>query len=199
MRSLRVRLVLAMLVVVLLAVGTATAVYLREVTGRLEQDLVAKAAGAAGLVEVDVTRLQQRLERELDRVLDPRGPAAELAADGTAARRWLWASGRLEPGQLDILEVLTPEGLILTSGHWPASLGAVDPDVQRSGAGKAMVEAILDHARSLPGINAVALTTGLTWESAHGLYQKTGFQRAPERDWVVPDTDIKLLVYRQQL
>ena len=75
----------------------------------------------------------------------------------------------------------------------------VDPDVQRSGAGKAMVHAILDHARSLPGINAVALTTGLTWESAHGLYQKTGFQRAPERDWVVPDTDIKLLVYRQQL
>ena len=131
MRSLRVRLVLAMLVVVLLAVGTATAVYLREVTGRLEQDLVAKASGAAGLVDVDVTRLQQRLERELDRVLDPRGPAAELAADGSAARRWVWASGRLEPGQLDVLEVLTPEGLILTSGHWPASLGAVDPDVAR--------------------------------------------------------------------
>ena len=44
-----------------------------------------------------------------------------------------------------------------------------------------------------------ALTTGLTWESAHGLYQKTGFQRAPERDWIVPDTDIRLLVYRQEL
>ncbi len=75
----------------------------------------------------------------------------------------------------------------------------VDPAVQRSGAGKAMVLAILEHARSLPGINAVALTTGLTWESAHGLYLKTGFRRAPERDWVVPDTDIKLLVYRQEL
>ncbi|BCW70256.1 GNAT family N-acetyltransferase [Arthrobacter sp. NicSoilB8] len=75
----------------------------------------------------------------------------------------------------------------------------VDPSVQRSGAGKAMVQAILDHARSLPGIHAVALTTGVSWESAHGLYRKTGFVRAPERDWLVPGTDIRLLVYRQEL
>ncbi len=75
----------------------------------------------------------------------------------------------------------------------------VDPSVQRSGAGKAMVQAIIDHARSLPGIHAVALTTGESWESAHGLYRKTGFLRAPERDWLVPGTDIKLLVYRQEL
>jgi GNAT superfamily N-acetyltransferase len=72
----------------------------------------------------------------------------------------------------------------------------VDPAAQRSGAGKAMVEAIIRHAKSLDGINAVALTTGGTWESAHGLYRKTGFQRVPERDWFVPETDIKLLVYR---
>lgn len=72
----------------------------------------------------------------------------------------------------------------------------VDPAVQRSGAGKAMVEAILDYARRLEGIRAVALTTGQTWESAHGLYRKTGFRRVPERDWLVPGTDIKLLVYR---
>ena len=62
----------------------------------------------------------------------------------------------------------------------------VDPHVQRSGAGKAMVEAIIDHAKSLDGIKAVALTTGRTWESAHGLYRKTGFHRVPERDWFVP-------------
>lgn len=75
----------------------------------------------------------------------------------------------------------------------------VDPAVQRSGAGKAMVEAIIAYARSLPGIKAVALTTGKTWESAHALYRKTGFRRAPERDWLVPATDIKLLVYRLDL
>lgn len=75
----------------------------------------------------------------------------------------------------------------------------VDPAVQRSGAGKAMVQAIIDHARTLPGITGVALTTGLTWESAHGLYRRTGFRRVPERDWLVPDTDILLPVYRLDL
>jgi GNAT superfamily N-acetyltransferase len=75
----------------------------------------------------------------------------------------------------------------------------VDPAVQRSGAGKAMVEAIINHARSLPGITGVAITTGETWESAHGLYRKAGFRRVPERDWFVPGTDTKLLVYRLDL
>ncbi|MEA3551675.1 GNAT family N-acetyltransferase [Pseudarthrobacter sp. C1] len=75
----------------------------------------------------------------------------------------------------------------------------VDPAVQRTGAGKAMVDAILSYARQLDGIRAVALTTGQTWESAHGLYRKTGFSRVPERDWLVPGTDIKLLVYRLDL
>ncbi|MFJ5861553.1 GNAT family N-acetyltransferase [Pseudarthrobacter sp. NPDC092439] len=72
----------------------------------------------------------------------------------------------------------------------------VDPAVQRSGAGRALLEAIIAHARALPGIRAVALTTGESWLSAHGLYQATGFRRVPERDWLVPGTDIKLLVYR---
>ena len=75
----------------------------------------------------------------------------------------------------------------------------VDPAVQRSGAGKAMVEAIIAHARSLDGISAVALTTGGDWESAHGLYRKTGFHRVPDRDWYVPGTDIKLLVFRLEV
>jgi len=72
----------------------------------------------------------------------------------------------------------------------------VDPAAQRSGAGRAMVEAIIEHAKSLEGISGVALTTGMTWESAHGLYRKTGFRREPQRDWFVPGTDIKLLVFR---
>jgi GNAT superfamily N-acetyltransferase len=75
----------------------------------------------------------------------------------------------------------------------------VDPAVQRSGAGKAMMAAIVDHAKALDGINAVSLTTGSTWESARGLYNKTGFARVPHRDWFVPGTDIKLLVYRLDL
>lgn len=75
----------------------------------------------------------------------------------------------------------------------------VDPEVQRSGAGRALVQAVVDQARSMEGIKAVSLTTGATWESANALYAKTGFKREPERDWFVPGTDIKLFVYRQDV
>ncbi|WP_026553918.1 GNAT family N-acetyltransferase [Arthrobacter sp. 35W] len=75
----------------------------------------------------------------------------------------------------------------------------VDPAVQRSGAGKAMVEAIIDRARSLEGVNAVALTTGGHWTSARRLYDKMGFGRMSERDWPVEGTDIMLVVYRLEL
>ena len=123
----------------------------------------------------------------------------DVARRAAKATIWVAERGDRIVGSVTLAVAGEPYADIAQADELEFRMLVVDPEVQRSGAGKAMVHAILDHARSLPGINAVALTTGLTWESAHGLYQKTGFQRAPERDWVVPDTDIKLLVYRQQL
>jgi GNAT superfamily N-acetyltransferase len=123
----------------------------------------------------------------------------DVARRAAKATIWVAERGDRIVGSVTLAVAGEPYADIAQGDELEFRMLVVDPDVQRSGAGKAMVHAILDHARSLPGINAVALTTGLTWESAHGLYQKTGFQRAPERDWVVPDTDIKLLVYRQAL
>lgn len=75
----------------------------------------------------------------------------------------------------------------------------VDPAVQRSRAGAAMVTAIIDRARGMDGINAVSLTTGDDWFGAHALYQKLGFTRIPERDWIVPENGKQLNVYRLNL
>ncbi|WP_425863236.1 GNAT family N-acetyltransferase [Arthrobacter sp. TWP1-1] len=75
----------------------------------------------------------------------------------------------------------------------------VDPKVQRSGAGKAMVAYILDKARATEGITAVSLTTGDNWHTAHALYQILGFTRAPERDWPIPENGKMLRVYRMEL
>lgn len=72
----------------------------------------------------------------------------------------------------------------------------VDPAVQRSGAGKAMVAWIMERARTLPGIAAVSLTTGDTWHTAHSLYLQLGFKRVPERDWIIPENGKMLRVYR---
>lgn len=75
----------------------------------------------------------------------------------------------------------------------------VDPSVQRSGAGHALVDWIVDRARNAEGIRAVSLTTGDDWYTAHALYRKLGFVRAPARDWPIPENGKMLRVYRMEL
>ncbi|WP_207344455.1 GNAT family N-acetyltransferase [Arthrobacter sp. E3] len=75
----------------------------------------------------------------------------------------------------------------------------VDPKVQRSGAGRAMVSWILERARADAGIQAVSLTTGDDWQAAHALYRKLGFSRVPSRDWPIPENGKMLRVYRMAL
>jgi GNAT superfamily N-acetyltransferase len=75
----------------------------------------------------------------------------------------------------------------------------VDPALQRGGVGRSIVHAIIARARELDGVAAVSLTTGAHWHSAHALYRSMGFSRVPERDWLVPGTDIELQVYRMEL
>ncbi|WP_247044238.1 GNAT family N-acetyltransferase [Arthrobacter rhizosphaerae] len=121
--------------------------------------------------------------------------------DARAANATVWVAERAGQviGSVTLAVAGEPFADIALEDEVEFRMLVVDPSVQRSGAGKAMVEAILDYAGTLEGIRGVSLTTGMTWDSAHGLYQKTGFQRVPERDWLVPGTDIKLLVYRRDL
>lgn len=120
----------------------------------------------------------------------------EVAARAGKATIWVAERAGHVVGSVTLALAGEPYADIALDDELEFRMLVVDPAVQRSGAGQAMVEAIIEHARSLDGIRGVALTTGRTWESAHGLYRKTGFRRAPERDWLIPGTDIKLLVYR---
>lgn len=88
---------------------------------------------------------------------------------------------------------------IAVEGELEFRMLAVDPAVQRGGVGRVMVERIIEHARTLPGIEAVSLTSGSEMVRAHGLYASMGFVRVPERDWVVPNEDIILWVFRLAL
>jgi ribosomal protein S18 acetylase RimI-like enzyme len=73
---------------------------------------------------------------------------------------------------------------------------AVDPDVRRSGAGRALMLAVLELAAG-EGFRAVVLSTQVRMAPAHRLYEGLGFERLPERDWTVAGVD--LLCYRRVL
>jgi GNAT superfamily N-acetyltransferase len=73
----------------------------------------------------------------------------------------------------------------------------VDPDVQRAGAGRALVVACIDRAR-LDGRSALCLHSTTWMTAAHRLYESLGFRRDPARDWV-PVPHVQLLGYRLEL
>lgn len=73
---------------------------------------------------------------------------------------------------------------------------AVDPAVQGGGVGRAVVRQIIQHAQSLPGIEAISITSATFMDRAHGLYESLAFQRVPARDWYVPGEDVLLWVFR---
>ncbi|WP_253182710.1 GNAT family N-acetyltransferase [Arthrobacter sp. SW1] len=134
---------------------------------------------------------------------DPEHPYLRQLQDvaGRAAHADVWVAERdgAVIGSVTVASAGGPFADIAYDDELEMRTLVVDPAVQRSGAGKSLVKALMDHARSRAGINAVALTTGATWESANALYRATGFERVPERDWFVPGTDIKLFVYRREV
>ncbi|WP_364747851.1 GNAT family N-acetyltransferase [Arthrobacter sp. LAR12-1-1.1] len=73
---------------------------------------------------------------------------------------------------------------------------AVDPAFQGTGVGRAVVRQVIAHARSLPDISGISITSATFMERAHGLYESLGFQRVPARDWYVPGEDVLLFVFR---
>lgn len=115
-------------------------------------------------------------------------------------------------GQVVGSVVLTPLGSPMAEtaveGEYEFRMLAVHPDHHRRGVARALMAAIVERARALPGIEAIALTTMPTMTDAHRLYERMGFVRLPERDWhlrdVVPDLDPAddagpFIVYRMPL
>jgi len=92
-----------------------------------------------------------------------------------------------------------PYSEIAQDGELEFRMLAVDPAHQGAGMGHAVVTEIVEHARQLPGIEAIGITSATFMERAHSLYKSLGFRRAPERDWYVPGEDVPLWVFRLEL
>ena len=87
---------------------------------------------------------------------------------------------------------------VAREGEFEFRLLVVDPEAQRAGAATALVAEVEARAKRA-GAAAVVLTTGSDWTAPHALYARLGYERAPERDWPIPHTDIWLPVYRKAL
>ncbi len=125
--SLRWRLTAALLLVVVVAVGGGTAAHLAEVSRSFEEQLRQQAERVVSSIETDVEQTGEILDEEVRLALDPRGYLARGVGSTRVQARYLVARARLQTGRLEILKLLAEDGQILTSGHWPASFGALDP------------------------------------------------------------------------
>ncbi|MDR6794797.1 ribosomal protein S18 acetylase RimI-like enzyme [Pseudarthrobacter oxydans] len=65
--------------------------------------------------------------------------------------------------------------------------------------GRAVVLEIIEHARGLPGTEAISITSATFMARAHALYESLGFRRTPDRDWYVPGEDVLLWVFTLEI
>jgi ribosomal protein S18 acetylase RimI-like enzyme len=71
---------------------------------------------------------------------------------------------------------------------------AVHPTAQGRGVGQALVERVVAGFRS-DGSRGVVLCTMTSMTSAHRIYERLGFNRAPDLDWS-PVPGVDLLAFR---
>jgi ribosomal protein S18 acetylase RimI-like enzyme len=85
--------------------------------------------------------------------------------------------------------------------HSPDEAGfrmlVVDRAARGRGIGELLVTACLDRAREA-GKRRMVISTDRRMTTAHRLYERLGFSRLPERDWV-PLPGVELLVYAREL
>jgi GNAT superfamily N-acetyltransferase len=96
-------------------------------------------------------------------------------------------------GTVTIAQVGTRYTEICRAGELEFRMLAVDPGARRRGVGEALIMAVLDRAREA-GHCAVVLGCQERLPALRRMYERLGFQRAPERDWD-PVPDVHLLAY----
>ena len=101
------------------------------------------------------------------------------------------------PGQIlgTIMLQLWPDAGHVVRGPGEAEVRAlaVAPEARGRGAGRALLQAVIDQART-SGVRHLLLCTQTTMLAAQHLYTETGFRRLPERDWD-PVPGFTLLAY----
>lgn len=138
--SLRWRLIGALLLAVVLAVVAETVSHMAEESARLERELSAQGDRVSDALRAELEQTVAALDFEIEGATDPRGPVSRTLSSSRVEARFLGTKARLQEGVLEVLKALGPDGAILSSGHWPASFGALDPnhDLYKSLPGRSL-------------------------------------------------------------
>lgn len=134
---------------------------------------------AAGTVVVDAYRAGGFLAEAED------GYAEKLAdATGRARDAELYVAhvGGEVVGCVTFCPNGSPWGEIARTGEGEFRMLAVAPSAGGQGVGLALTERCLSRSRGL-GYDGVVLSSLPTMKVAHRMYERLGFERAPERDW----------------
>lgn len=94
-------------------------------------------------------------------------------------------------------DMASPWAEMVEAGESAVRMLAVDPAAQGHGIGSALLGKCIERARAL-GSTALFLHSTPWMRVAHGMYERAGFVRVPERDWL-PVPDVPLLAYRLAL
>jgi ribosomal protein S18 acetylase RimI-like enzyme len=92
----------------------------------------------------------------------------------------------------------SPMAQIAGPGEAEIRMLAVDPAAQGRGVGSALAAACVAMARAATGTERVVLCSQQAMTTAHRVYTRLGFERAPDLDWY-PVPDILLWGFRLDL
>lgn len=99
---------------------------------------------------------------------------------------WIAVAGEEVVGTAFLVDTSSPFAQAAVDGEIEIQLLAVASDRRLLGIGRALVEALLNEARSRDVVRVI-LSTQPAMKAAHALYLNLGFCRLPERDWYGDD------------
>jgi GNAT superfamily N-acetyltransferase len=131
---------------------------------------------------------------------DPDRAASLFAAQAVRQRGTLFLArapaDRSVVGMVMAVPPTSPARRIAASDELELHLLAVTPERQGAGIGMALIDAVLSFARR-GSYRRVVLWTQAAMHTAHRLYERAGFVRAPHRDWERHEETV--LVYERGL